>query len=676
MNQSVPPTPDLSAEALLVRARRQVARERAARLEAEAIAEKGLRDLYESQKRLLLLQRVTEGANKTDDIDAALHLALTEVGSDLGWALGHAYLRRNGKLVVTATWQAVETSELAEFAAASAEMCFEPGVGLPGRVLADPQPHWIEDVTTDTNFPRAPIAAQCKMSSACAFPVRVGDEVAAVLEFFTHKRMPANNEVMSILSQVGTQLGRVVERERARLALVHDALHDALTGLPNRTLLGDRLDTAFARAAQRPSEQLAILVIDLDGFKAVNDSLGHHGGDALLVDVATQMRDCLTAHEVQASQALRPIQSTVARTGGDEFVILVEGVDAGIQASSIARDITMRLSMPVHIDQRAVTIGVSIGIAVHNDTYKDGGQLIRDADLAMYDAKSGGRGRTVTFCESLGAKVRSTHSLEKALKEAIQNEEFELYYQPIVSLAEGGRIEGFEALLRWNHPKRGLLSPDAFITLAESTGLILVIGDWVLKEACKTVAGWHRQCRGRTPFISINISPKQFLQSEFADRVASIMLESEIDPTAVRLEVTEGVAIIDADRTREIITQIRSWGVKTSLDDFGTGFSSLSYLQTLPFDAIKIDRSFVQAMDGSAQGEGIVCAILNLARTMNMTVVAEGVETAAQHAMLSALGCDFGQGYLFGRPVSERRALAMLNPSLGDGRGGALAFGT
>lgn len=660
MKQAPLPRSDLSTEALLARAKRQVARERAARLEAEAIAEKGLRELYESQKRLQLLQRVTEGANKTDQIDAALRLALTEVGSDLGWALGHAYLRRNGKLVVAATWQAVETSELAEFAAASAEMCFEPGVGLPGRVLADPQPHWIEDVTTDTNFPRAPVAARCNMSSACAFPVRVGDEVAAVLEFFTHKRMPASGEVMAILSQVGTQLGRVVERERARLALIHDALHDTLTGLPNRALLGDRLDTAFARASQRPDEQLAILVMDLDGFKAVNDSLGHQAGDALLVNVADQMRDCLASHEIGARQESCPLQCTVARTGGDEFVILVEGVNADRQARIIAHDMTTRLSIPIIVEQRAVSIGASIGGALYRATYKDGGQLIRDADLAMYEAKCSGRGRTVIFCDSLGAKIRDTHSLEQDLRKAIQKDEFELYYQPIVSLATQGTIEGFEALLRWNHPQRGLLSPDAFIELAETTGLILVIGDWVLKEACKTVAGWHRQRPGNKPFISINISPKQFLQPEFGERVASIMFESEIDPTTVRLEVTEGVAIIDADRTRKLIAEIRSWGVKTSLDDFGTGFSSLSYLQTLPFDAIKIDRSFVQAMDGSAQGEGIVCAILNLARTMNMTVIAEGVETIAQQAMLSALGCDFGQGYLFGRPVSEHRALEIL----------------
>jgi predicted signal transduction protein with EAL and GGDEF domain len=376
------------------------------------------------------------------------------------------------------------------------------------------------------------------------------------------------------------------------------------------------------------------------------------------------MRVCLSRQQELAANGDKAFQWTLARVGGDEFVILLDGELGTDESAEVAGALHEQLRTPVIVEGRSIHISVSIGIAQFASGYAEVDQLLRDADLAMYHAKTAGRGRTVVFRDSIGIEVRNAHALEQELREAIQRREFLLHYQPIVSFSDSDDIKGFEALLRWNHPTRGQLTPDTFIDVAEQTGLILLIGDWVLREACSTASAWHKRDAERAPFISINISPKQFLQPEFAQRVMSILLETQIDPTAVRLEVTEGVAIIDAERTAQVIGEIRSWGVKTSLDDFGTGFSSLSYLQTLPFDAIKIDRSFITAMNGSEQGEGIVRAILELARTMDMTVVAEGVETTDQQRKLTELGCQFGQGYHFGRPVDSATVTALLQTSV------------
>lgn len=296
----------------------------------------------------------------------------------------------------------------------------------------------------------------------------------------------------------------------------------------------------------------------------------------------------------------------------------------------------------------AGSITASIGIAYDDGQYRDVDLLLRDADLAIYEAKANGRNQTITFGDTIGRQIRDRLAIEQQLRDVLARDEFVLHYQPIVELARPDRVQGFEALVRWNHPTRGLVGPDQFINVAEESGLILFLGDWVLREACATTARWQREKRnGGLPFvnISINISPHQFLQPDFARQVHATLLETGIEPGSVRLEVTEGAAIRDAERTRAVIEEIRSWRVKTSLDDFGTGYSSLSHLQRLPFDILKIDRSFVAAMTDDSTGGtgiGIVQTILDLAHTMGMKVVAEGIETAEQAALLTALGCTYG----------------------------------
>lgn len=662
MKHFVAPEPrDLATR--LARAERRTARERAARLEAEAIAEQGLRRLYESQQRLLLLQRITDGANQTAEIETALHVAVTEICRHMDWSFGNALLVSGQGDTVTGcdVWYAADPDVMFPFVEASRGVSFGKGAGLPGRVLMDVRPHWIDDVMVDPNFPRVAAAAQCGLAAACAFPVMVGDEVAGVLEFYARRLIVPDHDLLGIMGQIGTQLGRVIERDRARRRLIHDALHDAMTRLPNRTLFMERAESGFARMRSRQGAGMAVMVVDLDGFKAINDTLGHHAGDALLIEIARRMQACIAAAEGTARDGGAAWRATLARVGGDEFNVLVDGVDDPASVGDLADTIHRCLAAPSVLAGTHVRCQASIGIAHGTTAYGDVGQMLRDADLAMYRAKSHGRGQSVTFTDQLGVEVRHRTQLEQELRQAIAERQFVLHYQPIVSLTDPDGVCGFEALIRWNHPSRGLLAPAAFIDVAEETGLILFIGDWVLREACAQASAWHQRAGGGPrPFVSINISPQQFLQPEFVGRVHTVLMETGIAPETVRLEVTEGVAILDAVRTSTILEEIRGWGVKTSLDDFGTGFSSLSYLQTLPFDALKIDRSFVAAMDDSSKSRGIVRAILDIAKTMGMAVIAEGIETAEQAAMLQRMGCEMGQGFLYGRAEENSVAFARL----------------
>jgi diguanylate cyclase (GGDEF)-like protein len=653
-----PPSSD-DPVALLARAERRVARERAARLEAEAIAEQGLRRLYDSQQRLLLLQRITDGANQTTDTHTALRVAVTEICRQMDWAFGNALLVTNGGSAVAGcgVWYASDPEAVFSFAEASRSVQFDAGVGLPGRILTDVRPHWVDNVTLDPNFPRRDVAVRCGLAAACAFPVMVGDDVAGVLEFFARRLIIPDDDLLGIMGQIGTQLGRVIERDRARRGLIHDALHDAMTRLPNRTLFMQRATNAFARIMADDQRCMAVIVVDLDGFKAVNDSFGHQAGDALLIDVARRMEASIAAAEAAAIRHGASWRATLARVGGDEFNILVDDIDDSDAIRRLASTIHQCLTAPSVLGGTHVRCQASIGIAFSDDHYSDVEQMLRDADLAMYRAKSQGRGRTVTFTEQLGVEVRHRTHVEQELRQAIAERQFVLHYQPIVSMDAPDEVCGFEALIRWNHPTRGLLLPIEFITVAEETGLILFIGDWVLREACAQAAAWHLRTGGMSmPFVSINISPQQFLQPEFVERVHVVLMETGIAPASVRLEVTEGAAIMDPVRTASILEEIRRWGVKTSLDDFGTGFSSLSYLQSMPFDALKIDRSFVAAMSADGKSRGIVQAILDLAKTMDMTVIAEGIETIEQEELLQRMGCTMGQGFRYGRAENDADA--------------------
>jgi diguanylate cyclase (GGDEF)-like protein/PAS domain S-box-containing protein len=428
-------------------------------------------------------------------------------------------------------------------------------------------------------------------------------------------------------------------RRLADEALVHTALHDPLTGLPNRALLVDRLGHALARSTRKIG-QTALLFLDLDNFKVVNDSLGHLAGDLLLIELA---------HRLQASVRAG---DTVARFGGDEFAVLLEEVHDANEAVAKAERLANALRAPLDVDGREVRPDVSIGVALSSGRGDQPDDLLRRADLAMYQAKSAGKGRCSVFEPSMQARADARLELETGLRQALDHGDLRVHFQPILAL-DDGHISGFEALVRWARPGRGLVPPSEFVPVAEDTGLIVPLGHWVLAEACRQLHEWH----GRYPAaahvgVSVNVSPRQLRHPSLVEDVARIIAACGVDPTQVTLEITESALVQDAEETTRVLHQLKSVGVQLAIDDFGTGYSSLSYLRRLPVDTLKIDRSFVNGLGESDRDDAIVRGILELAGTLHLTTTAEGIETDTQLATVRRLGGASGQGYLFARPLA------------------------
>ncbi|HZK78819.1 MAG TPA: EAL domain-containing protein, partial [Gemmatimonadaceae bacterium] len=423
--------------------------------------------------------------------------------------------------------------------------------------------------------------------------------------------------------------------------LLFSTLHDALTGLPNRSLFTERLRHAMRRAARHPDNLFAVLFLDLDRFKDVNDNLGHFAGDELLRAVARRLEACL-----------RP-EDTVARLSGDEFAILLESITDSSDAGRVAERIEEALSFPINLAGAEVVTSASMGIVTSSMSHDQPEQLLRSADMAMYRAKAAGRARYEMFDRTMHTDALARLQLETDLRRAVELGEFRLHYQPLVSL-KTGRVTGLEALVRWEHPSRGLVHPGDFIPIAEETGLIVPMGRWVLDEACRQMHEWHQSHSRAVPLtIGVNLSAKQFSQPDMVDQIAGALATSGIDPHSLRIEITES-AIIDKGKSADLILQqIRDLGVQIYLDDFGTGYSSLSYLHGLPIDAIKIDREFVSNMDTDDKNMRLVRTILTLAEIVGVRAEAEGISTAEQLRELRLLNCEQGQGYLFSAPITK-----------------------
>jgi diguanylate cyclase (GGDEF)-like protein len=414
----------------------------------------------------------------------------------------------------------------------------------------------------------------------------------------------------------------------------HDALHDHLTALPNRALLRDRLDQAVRRAARRGTK-VAVLFLDLDGFKRVNDSLGHDAGDALLLTVSERLLSCI-----------RDVD-TLARLGGDEFAFLLEDLEDDAPAYEVAARVHTALSSAFDIGFREITLSASIGIALTDSPEATAGELLRNADLAMYQAKGAGKGRHVLFHDGMYAETIVRLELESSLRAALDSGEFFLEYQPIVDLHTDS-VTHVEALARWNHPERGRVSPDEFIPVAEATGMIVPLGQWILAEACQQALRWQQP---ETPVaISVNLSPVE-ISAELPDNVAAILKRTGLPPWLLTLEITEGLLMNHDDETLDALRRLQAMGVRLSIDDFGTGYSSLARLRDLPVNQLKIDRSFTRAITDPKSGAALVAGVIAIARGLGLSVVAEGVETHEQRQMLRRIGCRLAQGYLFGMPV-------------------------
>jgi diguanylate cyclase (GGDEF)-like protein len=432
----------------------------------------------------------------------------------------------------------------------------------------------------------------------------------------------------------------VTERKRADEKIAHLAHYDALTDLPNRVLFRQQLENALNKV--QPGEQLAVLYIDIDEFKSVNDALGHSVGDELLKAVALRLRGCLRETDV------------AARLGGDEFAVIQTAVKRPSDTTQLVERIYQAIREPYDCAGHLVTTDASIGIALASDDGADLDQLLKNADLAMYGAKADGR-RTYRFFEvGMDERVKTRRILELELRQAIMDGGFEVFYQPLLNLQDN-KISGCEALLRWRHPKRGMISPSEFIPIAEETGLINALGDWVLSTACIEAASWPDHIR-----IAVNVSPIQFKSQTLALNVATALAVSGLSACRLELEITEAVLIRDDEAALALLHQLRELGVRIALDDFGTGYSSLSYLQRFPFDKIKIDRCFVKDIVGPAGSSSIVQAVVNIAAARNMTTTAEGVETERQMEWLRDLGCTEMQGFLFSPAISAAEIRRLL----------------
>jgi diguanylate cyclase (GGDEF)-like protein/PAS domain S-box-containing protein len=448
------------------------------------------------------------------------------------------------------------------------------------------------------------------------------------------------------------QIQNISDRKWAEARLLHDAFHDTLTGMPNRALFLDHLQLAIARHERHPSRHYAVLFLDFDRFKIINDSLGHLAGDELLIEIARRVVKCVR------------LGDTVARLGGDEFTILLEDLQSQEEAIQLAERIQQTLTQPIKLSMTEVTITASIGIAYSSTGYQKPEELLRDADTAMYQAKSRGKACYALFDPSMHSHAIRQLQIENDLRRALERDEFFLVYQPIVSL-ETNQLVGFEALARWQHPERGLVNPGEFISVAEETGLILPLGAWVITEACRQLREWQERLpspAGRSLMMSLNLSGKQLMQDNIVEYVERILAQQGLDPHCLKLEITESVVMENIEVAMRKLEQLRSLGVKLSIDDFGTGYSSLSYLHRLSTDTLKIDRSFVQNMAQNNENAEIVRTIITLAKTLHMDVTAEGIETVDQLEMLRALGCECGQGYLFAKPMEADAAFQLLTP--------------
>ena len=428
----------------------------------------------------------------------------------------------------------------------------------------------------------------------------------------------------------------ITEVHRKDEHIRHQAYHDALTGLPNRLLLHDRLGHAI-EVAKREQSQVAVMFIDLDRFKVVNDSLGHDVGDLLLIEITERLKECLRKSD------------TVARLGGDEFVVVVSDFDGIGEVAEVADKILRAVALPLTLKNHEVQVGASVGIAFFPQDGEDVTALMKDADTAMYRAKGGGRNTFRFFDAKMDGAAVERLLLEAALRHALANGEFQLYYQPKIYLSTG-KLSGVEALIRWNSPDRGLVAPDIFIPLAEETGLIVGIGDWVIEEACQQMAEWDHRASLMIP-VAINVSAQQFLDHRFADKVSALLVRHQIEPSRLEIELTESTVMADPERAVTQFKQLREVGVTISVDDFGTGYSSLAYLKRLPLDTIKIDRSFIRKIDSEGDNAAIVRAIIALGGALGMSTIAEGVETAEEERHLREAGCDRAQGFMYTKPL-------------------------
>ncbi len=489
-----------------------------------------------------------------------------------------------------------------------------------------------------------------KFQSLLIAPVIDNDVILALI--FADKSKNSSKSFdpsdLRLIIAVGHQVTLTIQRNQVQEILVSRSNHDALTGLPNRTIYLDRLRQLIAKAKRRKDYLFAILFIDLDDFKLVNDSLGHLVGDGLLFKVAQKLKMCVREGD------------TLARFGGDEFAFIVDDINDIEAVLTVSERILEQLEQPFQLNGKNCFITASIGITMNTKEYDEPEDMLRDADIAMYRAKEFGKARYEIYDQEMHIRLMDRLNLQDSLRKAVTQEEFLLHYQPVISL-QTDRVVGFEALLRWNSPNEGLIFPKQFFTVSDTTGLLSSIDLWVLRNACEHIIKIQKQFPNEPPlFISINLSGKQIKHPNLVEQVTQVLDETGLDASCLWLEIPEGTSFHNSEATLDMLTRFKAMGVMLSLDDFGTGFSSLNYLHRFPIDALKIDRSFISRMDGKSQSLDIVQAIVSLANSFGMRSIAEGVETPDQLSLIKSLGCDYVQGYLYSKPLDPEALIEFL----------------
>lgn len=622
-------------------------------LEKQKLREEMARETYRS------ISLIAAAANEAANVNQALQLVLDRLCEYIHFPLGHVYLadeQSGDSLYSSGVWHMEDGERFTQFKHLSEITRYTRGDGLPGRVLMQAKPVWIEDITKALNCPRTEASTSAELRSGFAFPVMVNKRVVAVLELYTDEEKETDHLLLESTEQIGVQLGRAIERKLLQEKLTHNAFHDPLTDLPNRALFLDHLAMALGRSKRDPNYLYAVLFVDLDRFKLVNDSLGHQAGDELLKQVAHRLRQCVRATD------------TVARLGGDEFGLLLEDFPQLSHVPRAIERIRAELARPVVLEtgEEVYTNG-SIGVSLSSANYTDTSAPLRDADTAMYRAKQKGPGNYVVFDPSMHESAVKRLRIDNDLRRALERDELRVFYQPIVMLDTASPV-GFEALVRWQHPTLGLLGPMEFLPIAEDTELIMPLTEWVLAAGCKQAKEWNESFRTPVPIcVSMNLAPKFFVRRDLYEVMRSHLKQLSIDPSCLKLEITEGQIMEDPPAVARMLERLSDLGVRVHIDDFGTGYSSLAYLSTLRADGLKIDRTFISKIGIEERNHSIIRSVVALGEHLGMDVIAEGVETEQQRAYLQSVHCKHAQGYLFARPMEPAAATEFLARGLFPG---------
>ncbi len=598
------------------------------------------RDISErkrAEQRERMEHAVTRVLAESETLAEAIPKIVQTICETLNWDCGARWSldEQQNAICCVETWS-IPNEAVAEFTAEVRKVTLQPTHhGLVRQVWVSGAPKWIPDVSRDEGFQRAQLAAKAGLHGAFAFPILAGNVTLGVLEFFSREIRNSDPSLLQMVRVIGSQIGQFMARKQAEENLLYVATHDTLTGLPNRYMLNQRFAHALNNA-QRYRKSMALLFLDLDRFKFINDTLGHPFGDRVLTEVAGRLRLCL-----------REID-TIARFGGDEFVALIEDFAAPGDIVSVAQKILHAVRWPFLLDGETCHVTASIGIGLYPDDGADFASLLKSADIAAYRAKEQGKNNYLFYSEEMNDHLSARIAKETRLQGALEKNEFVLHYEPKIEI-NTGRITGMEALIRWQHPDLGLLPPLEFIGLAENSGLIVPIGAWVLRTGC----AYNQTLQSRVPApltVSVNLSARQFEDKHLLREIERALSESALKPGNLELEITESMVMRDIQSSKKILDGIKSMGIRLAIDDFGTGYSSLVSIKRFPFDCIKIDRSFIKDIPQDPDDVAITQAIIAMAHSLRLKVIAEGVETREQLDFLTELGCHEFQGHYFRKP--------------------------